>query len=466
MTDVHAGGKENAKHILNWYGYYSECEYNHPAIGRDRIDVIGRRKTDIPPFIGIEVHIKGVLDDDLIKLRNLQSLDHRVVLTPNRELINSMKTTKTGIEWFLMPSRNEIGFESFIRHISNTPMEKPFFFDMLETLRSASPDPDFVKLTEQIESAGLDVPLALKVIYNGALENFHNDDGLRSSKEFIFLQSFGIIDGLEIYWYDMKYGDDLKYSFDGIKSSNWSSRKMAGQPLYYDSNKVFIRGAVKEFVHGKHSELESSIEQYSVTLREIALMGRMGRINKSTYTDKFSYEMSFSPDLLYFESLSTEAKRLMALASNPIIDNDVWNLYTTLVDLGLAKRDSNIIRTLYKPIAEEIACIGAIKKYDDAVNEYLSWWVMVQGGIKKASMQAYCNALNIPWDLVENCIDKTVTKGLTSPFIDKNGGLRRTMNFVKPYGDKGGASDIAIYNRGDFLDFCSAKMKENLEKII
>lgn len=466
MSNGHDDGKKNAMHILNCYGYYSDEEYRHPAIGRDRIDVVGKRKIDTLPFIGIEVHIKGVLDNDITKLRKLQSLDFRVVLTSNKELINSMKATNTGIEWFPLPSSTEKAFEDFVRRISNAPSDKPYYFDMLKTLQLSNPDPDFVKFKEQIEKAGLDATLALSVIFNGALENIHDNENLINSKEYVFLQSLGVMDGLEIYWYDMQYGNQLKYSFEGVKYPSGSSRKMEGQPLYYESNKALIRMIIKEFISGEHSKLEASLGNYSDTLREIALMGKMGRMTKAIFPDEFTYEMSFSPTLLDFETSPTEVNRIVALASNPFLESDLWDFYMTLVDIGLAKKDSNLIKTLYKPLSEEIDCIGAVSKYENAVDDYLSWWIMVQGGINKAPMQGYCNTLNIPWDLVENCIKETVAKGITSPFIQINGDLRNKIKSVRPYGDKGGVSDIAVYNRDEFLELCSDKMKESLKKIV
>ena len=470
MSREHEKIQDNVEKILKKLGYDTEQEYTDKFLQGKRIDVVVLTK-EKSPFIGIEVHIEGDLDSDIKKLVSHPGLTYRVIITPDRELIETGKGMTDKISWFLVPSENESGFENFVRNLKGAGATTPYFFEERKQLVEIVGASERVeKIKELLASNDLDYDVARRVIYTGIANGGLPSHEYRDTKEYRYLQSLGITAGLEFYWDDMKWGDKLKFSYEGVEVPDvFTSRKMNGEPLAYQNWRDTIREIVKDEISSKLEDLLSVSKGYSDAFNELALIGKEGKYPvPDVNTDEFN-DSGFNPPLDFDLKTvpPTETARVLALVSNPFLNDQFWEYGNKLVDIGLSVAyERRQIRVLYKPIAEAIRCNGATGRKREEVDNYLSWWILYQGGVANRNMVRYSNILGVPWEKVENCIDTTFSKGLTSKFIPDVEGLRKLGESIDPFWNIVGAKQISVFNAREFGDLCKKITKRALDKII
>jgi hypothetical protein len=275
--------------------------------------------------------------------------------------------------------------------------------------------------------------------------------------------SLGILQGLELYWYDMEWGDRVKYTYERAEVPNGiQTRRMRGEPLAYIENKAIINSVVKSYIEDIMHSTGKGINGYSQIFCEIALRGRKG--------DFRPHEQNFIPNSWLTNHVEpVEQARLDALAANPFISVKLWEFGKGIVMKGLGVVISDdLIKIPYKTVAEVFEFSGKVKEKEEEVNEYLAWWILYRGGVFKESMMKESNLLGVPWDMILQCVDETFSKNLTSRYIQDTTGIHSTSNYLE---SKSGQriddiSDITVYRLAEFESYCSRKIQDSLTNIL
>ncbi len=464
MSDIHSGAQNEVCGILEWYGFRSDAEYH---VDNGSIDCVAFGKNSSKPFMGIEVHIQGNLDTDLKKLLGSKFLTHRVILTPDGNLMTKMSQSMPDISWFPLPSKDDHSFENYIRSLPEAIKRDKYWYEGKETVVviQSSNDP-LSKFEELLKENRLNVELSERIIYTFAVAGGSSpkeSKGMGDTNEYKFLMSLGILQGLELYWYDMEWGDRVKYTYERAEVPNVTqTRKMRGEPLAYIDNKAIINSVVKSYIEDIMHSIGKGIDGYSETFCEVALMGRKG--------DFRPYEQNFTPySWLSNHVEPVEQARLDALVANPFISARLWEFGKEIVKNGLGVIISDdLIKIPYKTVAEVFGFSGKIKEKEDEVNEYLAWWILYRGGVFKESMMNESNLLGVPWDMILQCVDETFSKNLTSRYIQDTTGIHSMSSYLESKGGQriGGISDITVYRQAEFESYCSRKMQDSLSNIL
>lgn len=469
MSSEHSMAQEVVEQMLTWYGFDAKQEY---SVGGGLIDCVACRKEETTPFMGIEIHISGTLDTDLKKLHSASFLSHKVVLTPDRNLINSISESKSDVSWFPLPGKNERSFEDYIRNLPFATHRDKYWFDGMEIVTSIEETNDPVTRFEAfLRENRLDADLAEKIIYQGAVPG---GDGLlvinkyKDTNEYTFLKSLGILAGLEIFWYDMEWDGNINLSYDGVAMPDATrTRKMNGEPIAYGKHKDIIKGVVRKYVQRLADALEIELEDFSEIFNEIALIGTMGNFKKPTnYQNGFEFTSAY--DYAANQGvIPAEVARIGALAANPIAISRIWEFGNKLLKIGLGIAVSNeVIKVPYRTLAEIYGFRGKLHSKKESVYDYLGWWILINGGVGKRDMKRQSELLAVPWEKVLDCIEITFSKKFTSRYIPDTSGIRQVGNFINPIRGIGGASDISLFRPQEFLSFCSEKLEEAFLSVI
>lgn len=451
--------------------YEAEIEYPDKTLQGRRIDVVAIRKSDRTTFIGIEIHLEGELDPDLKKLVNSQ-FPYKVIITNDRELISTGKKMSDQIYWFPVPSENERGFEDFLRKISDVDEKTPYFFDTNRQLMElVGKSQRVMKIKELLTQNNLSIELAWKIIYYGSAGGYSSGvtDEYRGASEYTYLKSLGIIDGLEIYRDYMKWGDQLRFTDERVEyPGGGESRKMGSQLMNFKAWKDYLKEIIQDYVNSKLDDLLAVSKEYSDVFNEIAFIGKEGIFSNTQNSPSYSYNAGIE-NVLEFDMGYTppvDVARLKALASNSYLSGQFWEYGNKLAGAELAVMvEGRLIMTLYKPLADAVRCEGALRRKSDEADEYLSWWILFQGGSGR-DMKRYANILDVPWDSVEECVNLTFSLGLTGKYNTDITGFRGVQRAINPFGDPDTLTDIAIFKREEFAEFCKDKMKSAIDKII
>jgi hypothetical protein len=469
MDKGHREIQEIVVQMLDWYGFVGDLEV---GIGDGLLDCAAFKKGESNPFMGIEVHMKGNLDTDLKKLLGNEFLTHKVILTPDRSLISSMSQSTLGIKWFLLPDKYETGFENYLREVSSADHSKNYWFHVRATVQNLMDSPEPVKNFETLlKNNGLNVETAEEIIFRGAASGgdvYRVVGKLRDTNEYAFLSSIGILVGLEIYWYDMEWDGDIRCSYEKVEMPDGTStRILKGEPLAYTQNKDVIAGVMRKYVQDHLGRLKNSLKDYSNVLNEITLIGSKGRFSKpysslglSSFTSE--YELSISSG-----AVSTDIVRLGALASNPKMKEFMWKYGQKLVELGLGIQISlDLIMAPYKLLSDVGGYRGTISGHVEEVDEYISWWALLNAGLRNKSVKGISESLGVPWERIEECIELTFSKGLSSRYIPDSSGLIGMKNFTSSTGSLGRVNDFSIFKPQEFSDFCYKKMIDAFSKMV
>ncbi len=473
MSEEHSKIQDDIEKMLKMLGYNTEQEYTDKILQGKKIDVVAFNNKNVP-FIGIEIHIEGDLDNDLKKLLDYP-LSYRVIITPDRNLVEIGKKGWGNVEWFLVPSEYEKGFENFVRKLKGVSDDFPYYFNRnREFIEIIDISEKLKKIKELFKTNNLNYDVACDIIYTGIVSGGDVPYESMDTNEYKYLQSLGITAGLDLYWDFMEWGNELKFSSEGVQTPIGikSYKRKKGEPLAFEGWKDLLTDIAKDKISRKSSELLSFSREYSDVFNEIALIGKQGTFSipeehYNYFTDigyDAPWEMGLGLDHKYIPP--TQIARIQTLASNPFL-NDKFFLYgRRLIDIGLAVEIKHrLIRTLYRPIAEAIKCIGAIEKRTEEVNDYLSWWILYRGGTARRNMVQYSNILNIPWDKIETYIEITYSMGLTSKYIPDNAGLRKIGQSINPFWNPIG-TDISVFKEKEFSDFCKQNLRDALERVI
>ena len=461
--DEHEEIKNNVCRILEWYGFSSDPEYN---VNNGRVDCAGFKSNNSESYIGIEIHIKGNLDTDLKKLIN-SKFSYKVIITPDKELINKMSDSTKEISWFLPPSEYEHGFENYIKSISGASYRNEYWYNSRNKIvimqENFENNAMVTKFEDLLRSNRLNADLAEKIIYDYASAGgpyFSESKNYENTNEYKFLNSLGIVQGLEIYQLDMEYGDKLQYTYEKTFITDFiSTRKMRGEPDAYLANRTLINSVIKKYIDKMSNKIDILLNKYSKYFCEVALLGKKGYFRP--------YTNDFMPDIDIKFIPPAEYARSIALAANPFLSSRFWEFGKTLVNIGLGIQATNeLIRAPYKAIAEEFGFLGSIKNRELAVNKYLSWWILYRGAFKKTDMKNESAIYHVTWDDVLECIDETFSRNLTSHYIEQEE-LRSLNNFMASKGGYpiNGISYITVYNDEEFRSYCYKKMQEALDDI-
>lgn len=469
MGDKHRDIQEIVVQMLDWYGFVGDSEV---GIEGGFLDCAAFRRGETSPFMGIEVHLKGSLDTDLKKLLSNEYLSHKVILTPDRSLISSMSQSMPNIKWFLFPDKSEIGFENYLREVSNAGPSKKYWFTIYATVQNMIDSPEPVKNFEKLlKENGLDADIAEEIIFRGALpggEGYLGIAKFKDTNEYAFLCSLGIVAALEIYWYDMEWDGNIRCSYEKVEMPDGSStRQLKGEPLLYMKNKDIITGVIRKYVQSRLELLKDSLKDYNDIFNEIALIGSQGHISKPSGYPSFSDFMSKYEISNLSGALPTETKRLGALAANPRMRELLWHYAQKLLNIGLGMQTSqDLIRIPYKLLSDMGGYTGTISKHSDEADEYLSWWALLNAGIRNKSVREISGGLGIPWETVNECVELTFSNGLSSRFIPDSNGIRGMRNFMGSRGVLGGVNDFSIFKPQEFSDFCYQKMIEAFTTLV
>ncbi len=469
MGDRHREVQEIVVQMLDWYGFIGDLEV---GIGNGLLDCAAFKKGESTPFMGIEVHMKGNLDTDLKKLLSNKFLTHKVILTPDRSLISGMSQSTPGIKWFLLPDKSETGFENYLREVSNTSRVKNYWFNVKATVQNLMDTPESVKNFETLlKKNGLNIETAEEIIFRGAAsggEVYHAIGILKDTNEYAFLTSIGILAGLEIYWYDMEWDGNIKCYYERVEMPDGSStRILKGEPIAYIQNKDIIAGVMRKYVQDHLGNLKNSLKGYSNFLNEITLIGSNGRFSKPFGKPNLNgfiseYEYSISKG-----AVPTDIVILAALASNPMMTEFIWKYGKKLVGAGFGIQiSSDLIRAPYKLLADVGGYRGTISGHIEEVNEYLSWWALLNAGLRYKSVKGINEILGVPWEKIEECIELTFSQGLSSRYIPDLSGLGGMKNITSSAGSLREVNDISIFKPQEFYDFCYKKMIDTFSNMV
>lgn len=462
MSDDHENVKRTVCLILEWYGFTCEDEYN---VANGRIDCVSYRNRTNEPFMGIEVHLQGELDTDLKKLLSASYLDNKVIITPDRPLIDRMSKSMPEIFWCPPPKANDHTFENYFRTLSGAANRKEYWFQARQTVEIIQTGNGAVaKFEELLRENGLDVELAEEIIYLFAAANqvyFLDSEKYMETNEYKFLKSLGIAQGLGIYWFDMEWGEKARYTYEQAEVQDiTATRKMKGEPLAYSENKEIINAVVNMYVKNILDELGGKINGYSKVFSEVALMGSAGYFR--------SHEGNFIP-VNEFPSWTppVEDARLRALVANPFLSQKVWEFGKELLKRNLGvKASDDLIMAPYKLISEVFRFSGSASEKEEEINEYLAWWILYNGGQSGKDIEQQSRMCGVPLEDVIKCIDKTFSMKLTSRYI--KGTKTSTMSqFLESHGghEIEGLSNITVFKPEEFKSYCSKKMLDSLNNI-
>jgi hypothetical protein len=450
--------------MLEWYGFSSDKEH---SVMDGYIDCIAYRKDSHEPFMGIEVHILGNLDTDLKKLLSAAFLTNRVIITPDRNLIDKMSRSTPDILWFPPSSKDDHGFENFIRKLPGAITRDKYWHEGKNAyIAIETSDDPVAKFESFLRINGLNADLAETIIYRFASSagGYPPDsEGYRDTNEFKFLESLGILQGLVVYWFDMEWGDNARYSYERAEVPNGTStRKMKGEPLAYAQNKTIIKGVMSRHVENLKGTLGDKLNGYSKIFSEVALMGTRGyfRPYKNDFSSAYDFEPNWTPPI--------EAARLGALAANPFISSRIWEFGKELVrgNLGV-ELASDLVTAPYKLMVNAFGFSGSVKDKEEEVNEYLAWWTLYRGGLRGKNMARQCEILGVPFEKIIKCIDETFSMKLTSRYIPDTGVKSSINDFLasKEGYEIKGVGDISVFRPQEFESYCSKKIRGSLTNI-
>ena len=208
MSNDHRNAKNNVCGILNWYGFNCDQEHHVPT---GLIDCVAYRNGSSEPFMGIEVHLQGELDTDLKKLLSAPFLTNKVIITMDRSLIDRMSKSMSDIFWCPLPGEDDHTFENYVRNLPGAAKRNSYWYQSKRIVENIQTDNGMVqKFEELLSENGLNVDLAEEIIYRFAAAGqvgFPGSESYTETNEYKFLKSLGIAQGLEIYWFDMEWGD-------------------------------------------------------------------------------------------------------------------------------------------------------------------------------------------------------------------------------------------------------------------
>lgn len=461
MSDEHEDIKRIVCQIMWWYGFNGEDEYQ---VANGRIDCAACRSGSSEPFIGIEIHLKGELDTDLKKLLSAPFLTHKVVITPDRALIDRISKSMPDIFWCPPPGRDDHTFENYVRDLPGAAKRNEYWHQARQMVEIIQADNGMVaKFEGLLRENGLDVDLAEEIIYRFAAGKgyFSDSKAYAETNEYKFLQSLGIAQGLGVYWFGMEWGDRARYTSEKAEVPNLvATRRMNGEPLAYAENKDIINAVVNKYVKSIRDKLEGKINGYSKVFSEAALIGRAGYFRP--------YRNDFLPDNeLHHSALPLEAARLNALVANPFVCQKVWEFGKELLKCNLGVRaGDDLIMAPYKPISEVFGFSGSASEKEDEIDEYLAWWILYNGGQRGKNIEQECSMRGVPLEDVIKCIDETFSMKITSRYI-KDTKISTMSQFMDSRGGHmiRGLSDITVFKPEEFESYCSKKMVESLTNI-
>ncbi len=464
MSDYHSRVQNDVCRIFEWYGFRSDDEYR---VNNGYIDCVAFTNRSSRPFVGVEVHIQGKLDSDLKKLLDSTFIPHKIILTPDMGLISEMSKSISEIVWFPLPSKEDHHFEDYIKKLPESIKKEKYWYEGTVEVNLIQNASDIVtKFSEILTENNLNIDLTEKIIYTfiSAGSTIPIDSkGIEDTNEYKFLNSLGIMQGLEFYWYDMEWGDKVRYSSINAEVPGIiQSRKMQGEPIAYVNNKSIINGVVKNYLEKLEGRIGTTVKGYSKAFCEVALMGSRG--------DFRPYARNYVPiGRLPNYIPPEEQSRLEALAANPFLSEQLWRFGKDLANLGLGVAVADdLIRVPYKTVVDVFDLSGNVKEKQGYVDEYLAWWVLYRGGIYKENMRKESNIVGVPWDFVLECIDETSSKGFTSRYLYDITGIQSMNNYMQSKeGNRiGGISDITVFKDSEFKSYCSSKIYNCLSNII
>ena len=462
MSDEHENIKKGVCRILEWYGFNCEDEY---IVANGRIDCVSYKNGSSEPFMGIEVHLQGELDTDLKKLLSAPFLDKKVIITPDRALIDRMSKSMPEIFWCPPPETDDHTFENYVRSFPGAANRDRYWYEARQRVEIIQTGNGTVaKFEELLRENGLDVDLAEEIIYRFAAAGqgyFLDSVKYMETNEYKFLQSLGIAQGLSIYWFDMEWGEKARYTYAGAEVRNiTATRRMKGEPVAYSENKDIIIALVNRYVENVMDQLEGKINGYSKVFSEAALIGSAGyfRPSKGNFNLVNEYP-NWTPPV--------EVARLRALVANPFLSQKIWEFGKELLKCNLGvKASDDLIMAPYKLISEVFGFSGSANDKEDEINEYLVWWILYNGGQSGRNIEQQSRMLGVPLEDVINCIDKTFSMKLTSRYI-KDTKTSTMSHFLESHGghEIGGLSNITVFKPEEFDSYCSKKMLESLNNI-
>ncbi len=463
MSSNHESIKNDVCRILESYGFQCDDEY---TVADGRIDCIGFRSGSSKPFLGIEVHVQGDLDTDLKKLLNSPFLSNRIIITPDRPLIDRMSKSMPDIFWCPPPGEDDHSFEDYVRNLPGAATRSMYWHQAKRMVRILEANGKAAEFEESLRryDPNVDVGLAEEIIYRFATAgqgSFKDSERYKDTNEYKLLSSLGIAQGLKVYLFDMEWGDMVKYSYETAEVPMITGTgKMKGDPLAYAENKEIIRAVVARYIENIKINIGGKIAGYSGIFSEAALTGTAGQF-RPYRNDSFSaYAIpNWRPPV--------EVARLTALVANPFLSKKLWEFGKKLSATGLGvKVSDDLILAPYKPIAKIFGFSGSSGEKEEEIGEYLAWWTLYRGGKRDEDIGQHCDILGIPLEDVIKCIDKTSSMGITSRYIDGTN-LTAQNRFLSSNGGHkiGGVSNIAVFRPEEFEAYCSKKMAESLTNI-
>ena len=371
----------------------------------------------------------------------------------------------SNIFWCTPPSGDDHTFENYVRNLPGAAKRDSYWYQSKRIVENIQTGKGMVqKFEELLKENGLNVDLAEEIIYRFASAGqtgFPGSESYIETNEYKFLKSLGIAQGLEIYRFDMEWGDKAKYSYERAEVPNIiETRKMKGEPLAYAENREIINIIVNKYIENVRNELSGKINGYSKIFCESALTGTGGYFRP--YKNDF-----YSVNEIFKWTPSMEIARLRALVANPFISKKVWEFGKVLLEKNLGVRVSDdLIIAPYKPISEIFGFSGSANEKYEEINDYLAWWILYVGGENGENIEEQCNLLGVPLENVINCADETFSMGLTSRFI-KDTNLSSMSQFLGSHGGHKiyGLSNITIFKAEEFKEHCSKRMIESLTNI-
>ena len=369
--------------------------------------------------------------------------------------------------WFPVPSQEGHSLENYIRGLPGASKREKYWHEgAADIVLIGKSDGTVEKFENMLRENGLDVNLAEEIIYRYASSPGGippDSDGEIETNEYKFLSSLGIVQGLEIYWFDMEWGDMAKYSYERAEVPGVTgTRKMSGQPIAYEQNKGIIRGVVRRYLENRKAQLGLKIKDYSGLFLETALIGTRGYLRP--HRNNFISEYEMYPNWTF----SVEAYRLGALAANPFISSKIWEFGKKLIGMGIGIQQSvDLITAPYKLISDVFGFSGSITEKEDNVNRYLAWWILYRGGLLGKNIPSQCDLLGVPLEDVLKCVDETFSKKLTSRYIKDSSGIGEMSDFLASHGESEikGISNISVFRKQEFEAYCTMKITDALSNI-
>ena len=459
MSNDHKGIKNDVCRILESYGFQCDDEF---TVADGRIDCVGFRSGSSKPFLGIEVHMQGDLDTDLKKLLSSSFLSNRIIITPDRPLVDRMSKSMPDIFWCPPPGEDDHSFEDYVRNLPGAATRSMYWHQAKQMVKILEANRKAAEFEESLRKydPNVDISLAEEIIYRYATagqNSFQDSKRYMETNEYKLLSSLGVAQGLKVYPFDMEWGDKVKYSYETAEVPMIAgTRKMKGEPLAYAENKEIIRAVMNRYIENIKINIGAKIAGYSGIFSEAALTGTAGQF-------KLYRNDSFPLYTLPNRRTPVEVARLTALAANPFLSKKLWEFGMELSATGLGVRISDdLILAPYKPIAKVFGFSGSSIEKAEEIGEYLAWWTLYRGGRMGDDISQHCDILGIPLEDAIKCIDETSSMGITSRYIDGTN-LTAENRFLSSNGGRkiGGVSNIAVFRPEEFEAYCSKKMAES-----